>query len=170
MARECSFRANKQLLCIVGALPPPGVPVPHELEALLNAGISRQGELTMLAALEQRYFGIESVSLGPTGIECFVNHVHIDDYVPADDALCLFSTGWQMGLDLKERLPRDKGYVIILSLSPADYDDGLWVCSLRFHTLRAAEAWLHEDLESYVHEGIIRCVVGRTINMTSDET
>lgn len=157
MTNRCLFQANTYLLRAVGPLPPRSpVQIPNELQALLDEGILFVDELSVLAALSLRLHTVPP-DLDMTGKECFVNQIHIDDYMPDNHAADLFSVGWMTGLALKEKLPADRDYIIFISLSPAAYNDASWTCNLRFHTMRPSESWLLDDLESYQEEGLLRC-------------
>lgn len=157
------FSANKKLHCLLGTIPPPSSPLPPSLQEVLDEGISAHGELTLLSRMKGRLQTESRQDIDPTEIECSVNEIQLDDHLPADNKASLFSAGWEFGLRLKDLLPRDRDYVLILSLSQAEYDESLWTCTFRFHTLRKGQNWIADNLDGYTREGIARCVSSRTI-------
>jgi hypothetical protein len=101
-----------------------------------------------------------SLSLFPdrTGFECFINHIHIEDYLDSSNSTNLTSdlqltNGFKFATKLKEKLaeyrPEVRFRVIIAS------DDE--TCTVRFHKIRNNEHWLSDDLEEYQEEAI--CVM-----------
>ena len=79
-----------------------------------------------------------------TGYECFLNHLHIGDYVqgsPSEELGqgMLFLS--QLANMLEERYPR-LAFQLILSCS----DSG---CTVRFHMVRPNQKWIADDLEGY---------------------
>ncbi len=124
------------------------VPLPSGLGRLLDDGlILRDGCLLLTSLLEcassveRRYFPDE------TGYECFVNKIHIDDYVVEKQLLTGMSFLHALSLrcaDMKGTLPV-RG---ILSTS----EDGTIV---RFHQHRPSQCWLDDDLDHYTEEGVL---------------
>jgi len=98
-----------------------------------------------------------TLSLFPdrTGFECFVNHIHVEDYLDQNDgtnptsnlqlASCI-----RFAMKLKERLGeyQSKGRFRVIITS----DDE--TCTVRFHKIRENETWLSEDLEQYREEAV----------------
>jgi hypothetical protein len=81
-----------------------------------------------------------------TGFECFVNHIHINDYADED----YLEIGLAFLLSLGSKLQREfskRKFRLILS----ENNDG---CTVRFHCLRNGERWTSEDLDQYKEEGI----------------
>ena len=95
-----------------------------------------------------------------TNLECTANKLSVgellDPRLTRAAPLLLLTAG----LVLAERLTRELSQLegtfnVILS-----YDGES--CALRFHRVRAGEAWLHEDLEEYSEEGVLVCETGET--------
>jgi hypothetical protein len=87
-----------------------------------------------------------------TGLECFVNHVHL----PYDDTQESLWDCLQYATGLRNQLGefrKGSRFAVILSTS----NDG---CVVRFHQLRPNEGWLADDLEKYSEEGILVLTVG----------
>lgn len=88
-----------------------------------------------------------------TGFECFVNHVHIGDFVEEqDDVNELHRQGLLWAGLLVEKLKPHGSFNIIVSCVELD-------CSVRFHRTRAKERWLVEDLDTYREEALLVLVV-----------
>lgn len=122
--------------------------LPKELNAVLSDGFLDEADLTFFRVFEQSLKSADQSSfIDKTGIECFINHVHIDDYV--DDDLfqygCLF---FQKLVDLLKGSYPDRAYLVILALDELS-------CSVRFHQKRDGESWLSDDLEKYQDEALL---------------
>ena len=85
-----------------------------------------------------------------TGFECFVNHVHLKDYVRGPIETQLRQA--LLLLDELKRLLRQAGrrqnYEFIVGCN----DDG---CIVRFHSLWPKETYLDDDLESYSEDALL---------------
>ena len=125
------------------------VELPAKLGELLSAGFIDQDGCVFFADLAKRA-GSASRSDFPdlTGYECFVNRVHIDDYVEGADESTLAALGVAFARRLSDLLSNGRGEFNVIVGS-----DEL-SCSVRFHRVRAGEAWLSDDLESYQDEAI----------------
>ncbi|MCX2545960.1 hypothetical protein [Pseudomonas sp. COW5] len=76
-----------------------------------------------------------------TGYECFVNSIHIDDYVNTDFLACALSYLSSVFETWNESsLPG----VLQGAISADKFD-----ATVKFHLLRPGEAWLSDDLERY---------------------
>ena len=125
------------------------IALPAKLNELLSAGFIDQDGCVFFARLAKRASGASRSDFPDlTGYECFVNHVHIDDYVEDGDATTLAALGVAFARRLCELLSARSGEFNIIVGSD------LVSCSVRFHRVRAGEAWLSEDLESYQDEAI----------------
>ena len=81
-----------------------------------------------------------------TGFECFVNHIHIDDFV--DDELIEQAALYiERVLSMWNKSGNERPMNAIMSWA----EDGV---SVRFHLCRPDEQWLMYDLEGY-QEGIL---------------
>ena len=125
------------------------IELPAKLSDLLSAGFVDQDGCVFFAQFAKRTSGASRSDFPDlTGYECFVNHVHIDDYVEDADAQTLAAVGVAFARRLCELLSARTGDFNVIVGS----DDLSW--SVRFHRVRAGEAWLSDDLESYQDEAI----------------
>jgi len=121
----------------------------RELTEIFDDGFVRAEGCTFFKRLyNSSVSGRLSLYSDRTGYECFVNHVHIDSYVEADEdnsSMHLLDHGVSLCLLLKEKLeesyPREP-FRLILAFENQD-------CSLRFHKIRPNENWIDDNLENY---------------------
>jgi hypothetical protein len=88
-----------------------------------------------------------------TGYECFVNHVHIEDYLRGAElgSNALLKQGILFAYKIIEEFSSsfpDKSFKVIVAINESG-------CALRFHLIRSGENWLSDDLEIYVQEAIL---------------
>jgi hypothetical protein len=88
-----------------------------------------------------------------TGYECFVNHVHIEDYLGDADlgSKALLKQGIALANKIMEELSSlfpDKLFKAIVAANESG-------CSVRFHLIRSGENWLSDDLDKYGQEAIL---------------
>lgn len=125
------------------------IDLPAKLSDLLSAGVVDQDGCVFLAQLAKRASSASRSDFPDlTGYECFVNHVHVDDYVDDANPQTLAAMGVVFARGLCELLSKRSGDFNVIVGS----DD--LSCSVRFHQVRAGEAWLNDDLESYQDEAI----------------
>lgn len=120
------------------------------LRELLDSPMVREGPCCVLQALaklngnarQESYFDL-------TGYECFVNHIHLEDYldeVAVGESGKLLDSGILYSLCLGEKLSRASApgevFRVILSFDGAD-------CTARFHKARKNEQWLSDNIEDY---------------------
>jgi hypothetical protein len=127
----------------------------RKLVELLDAGFTRADGCVLQAALE-KLRGNANIDDFPdrTGYECFVNHIHVEDYFDEDGSfgqIARLGQGIAFANDLKERLSSfsaDENFRLIVSSDESS-------CSVRFHVIRNGEEWLSPDLNSYQQEAIL---------------
>jgi hypothetical protein len=81
-----------------------------------------------------------------TGLECFINHLHIrlTDEMPMASVI-----GFLFELrKMLEAFCAKREFLIILSITGEE-------CTVRFHEHRPQESWLADDLEAYLSEAIL---------------
>ena len=141
------MKTNQRMDAVLQSQHP--IDLPAKLSDLLSAGFVDQGGCVFFAQFAKRTSGANRSDFPDlTGYECFVNHVHIDDYVEDADAQTLAALGVTFARRLCELLSaRSDEFNIIVGSDELS-------CSVRFHRLRAGEAWLSDDLESYRDEAI----------------
>ena len=116
-----------------------------------DAGLRHANECILLAALADKT-GNSSISdfADRTGWECFVNKIHLEDWLD-DLALEKQELLIAQAILLAERL---KPLVATVALRfIVSFDE--MSCTLRMHQIRQGEDWLNDDLESYREEGIL---------------
>lgn len=124
------------------------VSVPNELMNLLSAGLVSEGDCVFLRSLYSRRGNAVRESFpDEVGYECFVNHIHVDDYtteVPLPVGLALVN---ELGAIWAQQ---GMGGTLRVILSSDDID-----CVLRCHLLRQDQSWLADDIETYRNEAIL---------------
>jgi hypothetical protein len=125
------------------------IDLPAKLSDLLSAGVVDRDGCVFFAQLAKRASSASGSDFPDlTGYECFVNHVHIDDYVEDADERTLALVGVAFARRVCELLSARSGdFNVIVGTDELS-------CSVRFHQVRAGEAWLSNDLESYKEEAI----------------
>src|SRR5438876_7291676 len=121
------------------------------LRSLIDQGLRNVKHCTILAAFANaaRLLTVEKLQ-DRTGFECFVNHIHLKDYVRGPMEAQLRQA--LLLLDELKRLLREAGprqnYEFVVGCN----DDG---CIVRFHTLWPSETYLDDDLESYSEDALL---------------
>jgi hypothetical protein len=130
---------------------PETVALPAQLQELLDEGFCEMDDCVFFARFANRVkTASQSDFPDRTGYECFVNHVHVDDYLEAGAASAplLATIGVAFARRLAEMLSaRNGGFVVIVGSDDLS-------SSVRFHRARNGESWLSDDLESYRDEAI----------------
>ena len=126
--------------------------MPQKLLTLLNAGFLEQEQCVFLAALRKEAPVKRLDFPDCTGYECFVNHIHVEDYLENGGLppLELLGCGIALARELKARLSGfqdTRHFRIIVIFQGA-------TCSVRFHTIRPDEEWMDKDLHGYREEAI----------------
>ena len=125
----------------------------QKLQAVLEAPLVEEEGCLFLAPLRAR---VPTVKLADfqnrTAFECYVNHIHVEDYSENGGFLPLPMLGHGMAVaqELRDRLAREKPgkhFHVIVNF------DGEH-CDVRFHTVRPDEEWIGPDLEEYPHEAL----------------
>jgi len=139
------MRSNKRMLEMLQSIEEP--PLDPRLGDLLAAGFVEHTGGTFLGSYKSRLDAASRDDFEDmTGFECFINHVHVDDYVTASGR-SLVAQGMRFAKTLADKLRGLGRYTVIIS---SDGD----TCSVRFHRSRAGESWLADDLETYRDEGV----------------
>ncbi len=151
------IRMNKNMLFRLRGLSSSPMPLHDDLLAIARAGFIELDGCIFLNAFAGR-FGALAPDHFPdkTGIECFVNSFHVDDYVPGEflEQSLLFSDEVSsMWTNQFQNIPA----LILVSA----VNDGV---VLKLHTLRAGEEWLVHDLDTY-SEGVLEWKIGFELEM-----
>lgn len=127
--------------------------LPQKLVALLNQGFIEEEECVFFLRL-RKTSGVQRLDFADrTAYECFVNHVHIKDYLENGGLppLELLGRGMAFANELASRLRRlhgTKNFRIIVA------SDGGANCTVRFHTIRHEEEWIGKRLNGFQEEAI----------------
>jgi len=109
------------------------------LSSVLVAGFVEKEGCVLLASKAHNSGVARDAAQDDTGYECFINHLHVKNLAEA--------------LEFARRLKRALAerfthvFVVIVSFDGRD-------ATVRFHKLRAGQAWLDKNLEGYLQEGI----------------
>lgn len=122
--------------------------LPKELFDIAAKGFIEEGQCFILQHMASREKNV-SISNFPdlTGYECFINCLHIDDYVGQD---YLFWSLKFMDVVLNSWRAMNKEHKLRAIVSTDDLG-----AVIRFHVLRENENWLSDDLESYKEEAVL---------------
>jgi hypothetical protein len=133
------MRANQKMNGLLTDLRPHEPVLSAETERLLAGGFVEERGCMLLKSQAQNLAWTRMADLGDeTGIECFINHVHINSLPEA--------------LELARRLRSALAdgfagqFAVIVSFDGRE-------ATVRFHRLRAGQVWLSDNLEEYP-EGI----------------
>jgi hypothetical protein len=126
--------------------------LPQRLLALLNAGFVEEEQCLFLSLLKKAAPVRRMDFPDLTGYECFINHVHVEDYLENGGLppLQMLGCGIALARALKERLSRLHGvkhFRIIIAFDGSS-------CTVRFHTVRPDEEWVAKHLNAYKKEAI----------------
>ena len=127
--------------------------LPQKLERLLNEGFTEEDDCVFFAQIK-REAQVQKLDFPDrTAYECFVNHLHVEDYLENGGLppLELLGRGIAFASELADRLHRLHGSrhfrVIVAS-------DGGATCTVRFHTIRREEQWAGKDLNGFKEEAV----------------
>ncbi len=136
----------------MAALQPPSVdalPVGRDLDAglaaVLDDGFEQVAGCVVFSRFADSARRIGVAQCGDeTGFEAFVNHVHVEDELPAASPSDLLEEAGLFVSRLADQLKRaypDEPFVVILAVSDS--------CTVRFHKVRTGQSWLADDIEDY---------------------
>jgi hypothetical protein len=127
------------------------------LRELLDAGLIEENGCSFLTKCrcDPKYTLAEFPDR--TGLEYFVNHVHVEDYVEEGNPVVLQEQGPLYAKALQRILEPHGSFYIIVSMSDTDFDDkpNFLTCTVSFHKVRVGEFLLDEDLETYHHDAML---------------
>ncbi len=147
-------RANSRMASLGFPLPAGGAgdELAPELAALLAAGFDEMDGCVVLRAFHHSATRTSVAKChDETGFEAFINHVHIEDYLPdgtgEDDALMQASDFVRQLADQLAASYPDREFHVIVGISDS--------CTVRFHAERPGQAWLADDIEGYEREAVM---------------
>lgn len=118
--------------------------LPQKLLMVLNGGFVEEDQCVFLSSLKKRT-PVKRIDFPDcTGYECFVNHIHVEDYLENGGLppLEMLGRGLALAQELKARLAKLHGarhFRVIVTF------DGS-TCTVRFHTVRLDEEWADKSL------------------------
>lgn len=117
--------------------------LPSELLAIIDEGFVTAEGGCIFSRFGFRHKGNAMRSMFPddVGYECFVNHLHIDDFTDNN----FLATGILM-VEQWGALWRRSGLPGSLRVLLSNDDDS---CTVTFHLIRENQEWLNPDLDSY---------------------
>jgi hypothetical protein len=88
-----------------------------------------------------------------TGIECFINHVHAEDFIKTEPQISdLMAHGFRLFFGFYDKLDdyeSDKTFCVIITFNES-------TCTVRFHAVRENEQWLTDNLEDYTLDAVAK--------------
>ena len=120
--------------------------LPQKLLALLNAGFVEEEQCVFLL-LKKKKVSVQRIDFRDcTDYECYVNHVHVEDYLENGGLppLEMLGRGIALAQELKSRLSQLHGakhFRIIVGFNGIS-------CTVRFHSVRPDEEWVDKDLNA----------------------
>ena len=122
---------------------------------ILSSPLIQQEECTFLAVLASSAQSVRRTDfLDDTGYECFVNQIHLSDFLPLSSQPTLeiiLKEGIALGKALFAKLSEELPWIRFRLIFSVEEEEG----TLRFHTMREQESWLANDVEEYQQEGLL---------------
>jgi hypothetical protein len=125
--------------------------LPQKLLSLLNEGFVEEQDCVFFSRLKEAARVQRLDFPDRTAYECFVNHVHVEDYLEngGRPPMELLGRGMAFAHELADRrLQGTKHFRIIVA------SDGGVSCTVRFHTLRHEEEWVGKSSNGFKEEAI----------------
>jgi hypothetical protein len=125
----------------------------QKLQGLLESPFLEEDGCLFVAQLRAR---VPTVKLpdfqNRTAFECYVNHIHVEDYSENGGFLPLPMLGYGMAVAqaLRDRLAQERAEQHFHVIVNFDGDH----CDVRFHTVRPDEEFIGPDLEEYPQEAL----------------
>lgn len=136
------FQFNQRMQRVFAAIKDIQLTLPDELNSIINEGFfERDGCFFSKNLIDYCTSASPEYFQDSVGFECFVNSLHIEDYVKGNylDYAISFSNAL---LEAWQRFSSDKKLNVIIL--PNDFG-----VTIKFHLIRPNETWLSEDLEEY---------------------
>jgi hypothetical protein len=117
--------------------------LPQKLLALLNAGFVEDDQCLFLSVKKQSVPVQRMDFRDCTDYECYVNHIHVEDYLENGGLppLEMLGRGIAFARQVKDRLTQlhgTKHFRIIVAFNGIS-------CTVRFHSVRPDEEWMDKD-------------------------
>jgi hypothetical protein len=122
--------------------------LPAALLSIVDSGFVSEDGAWFVAWLRGRGSNANKASFStPTEFECFINHLHLDDFGEQN----LLGNALYCDAALRQRLAGQLGKDAMRSIISLD-ETG---CVFRCHVIRAGERWNADDLDSYKEEAVL---------------
>ena len=139
------MNANKKMQDLLTKCHTDPVALVDCLRKVLEQGLLRKDSCLLLRSLASLVAANAASRFSDrTGYECFVNHIHLEDYLNGDQCI-LLAQALAFGRELARVITQDHVAEPVLYIVAAN--DG--EINVRFHILRAGESWLADNLEGY---------------------
>ncbi len=117
--------------------------LPQRLLKLLDGGFKEEEQCVFLSVLKNEAPVKRADFADRTAYECFVNHIHVEDYLENGGLppLEMLGRGIALAREIRDRLARLHGakhFRVIVAF------DGM-TCTVRFHMIRVDEEWIDKD-------------------------
>lgn len=127
----------------------------NKLAALLNSGFVRTGGAYLLKT-QAKFSKTPTTSFQDlTGYECFVNHIHIDDYLTDMDTDPNQLINLEQGIAFARRIVEELASSFLQERFTIIVAYGQSGCSVRFHLMRSGERWISDNLDDYEEEALL---------------
>lgn len=146
------FLGNNEFLDRIGR-----TELPAKLRSLISSNVVEAGGCFFLEPFYDSGMDMEHLLQqlqDRTGVECFVNHIHVSDYVDSrtgSDPIRYLVTGLRYACLLQSKLKIIGGFEIIVSYGEDEIPD----CTVHFHKTRENEKYLLDELDEYRDEAIL---------------
>lgn len=131
------------------------VSLPDELARMADAGIVEVAGCYFLKAYYRPHYTATPEQLvDRTGLECFVNKLHIDAFAETSWLPIAVNFAFRILERLNSEHPQ-AAFCFIVSLNDASDPDCFPSCTARFHCIRPGETWVAEDLNGYKLEAVL---------------
>jgi hypothetical protein len=121
-----------------------GVLAPQLSNVLAQGLIHSEGCIILKSQMELVSSEVRKRFTDKTGFECFVNHIHVEDYAPGEMCI-LLQQSMAFGKELERTLLKAGVTEPVQYIIAGDTDE----MNIRFHVLREGEEWLAQDIERY---------------------
>jgi len=147
------MNANARMKALLDKLGSEPVELPQKLARIASEKLIAQEGCYFAKSLYLRK-GRANLAMFPdaTGYECFVNHIHVDDYTEPHSVLGQL----RMALSLIDQcrgcwLHSQSDQLPIRFIVSCDESS----CTFRFHVIRAGQKWEADDLEGYAEAVLV---------------
>lgn len=126
--------------------------MPANLLSICRSGFVREGNCVFLKHLyDHKGNGTRDKFFDDVGYECFVNHIHVDEYSEYENFDTCLSLIDELRVSWLDFSGSGMEKIRVIISSDADGE-----CVLRFHKVRTSESWLAQDLNLYMNPVLVQ--------------